>query len=220
MSQKSTTGDPVRIYQHKSLYRGALLPLLLVLLGACASAPPRNVADACDIFEERRAWYRDAKAAERRWNVPIGVNLAFIYQESSFQARVKPERTRFLWIFPGPRPSSAYGYAQAVNSTWAEYERASGNRGASRANFGDAIDFIGWYNSGSVRQSRIARNDARNLYFAYHEGNAGFQRGTHRSKEWLLSAASRVQANADRFTLQLDQCRRELDKNWLQRLLF
>lgn len=203
---------------HRS--RLGLLVLLLLVLGACASSPPRNVANACDIFQERRAWYKDAARSERRWGIPIGVNLAFIYQESSFQARVKPARSRFLWIFPGPRPSSAYGYAQALDSTWAEYVQASGNKGASRADFGDAVDFIAWYNAGSVKQSHIDRSDARDLYFAYHEGNGGYQRGTHRSKEWLLSAAGRVQSNADRFTLQLDQCRRELDKNWLQRLLF
>jgi len=189
-----------------------------ILLNACVSAPPRNVADICDIFEERRSWYKAAREAERRWGVPIPVNMAFIYQESSFEARIKPERTKIIWIIPWSRPSSAYGYAQALDSTWAEYQQRSGNRGASRSNFADAIDFVAWYNSNSARQSRINSNNARDLYFAYHEGNAGFQRGTYRSKEWLLQAANRVQDNASRFSLQLDSCRRELDKPWWRRL--
>ena len=146
------------------------------------------------------------------------VNMAFIYQESSFQARARPERSRLLWILPGPRPSSAYGYAQALDSTWQDYERLSGNRNASRANFSDAIDFVAWYNSNSYRLSGIARDDARSLYFAYHEGNGGFQRGSHRQKEWLLDAADRVQQNAVRFSTQLSACRDELDSNWLQRI--
>lgn len=204
----------------RNFYRDAFsLIFLSVMLGACASSPPRNVADSCAIFEQRKSWYKAAKAAEQRWKIPIAVNLAFIYQESSFQARVKPERTRILWIFPGPRPSSAFGYAQALDSTWAQYQNESGNKRASRANFADAIDFVGWYNANSSRQSRINSNNARDLYFAYHEGNAGFQRGTHRSKEWLLQAANRVQANASQFGVQLDGCRRELDKSWWQRLL-
>lgn len=197
-------------------YAGLLCAGLLLV--SCASSPPRNTADVCAIFEERRSWYKAAKATERRWGVPIAVNMAFIYQESSFQARIKPARTRILWVIPGPRPSSAFGYAQALDSTWADYERNSGNRRASRANFADAIDFVGWYNASSTRQSRINSNNAHDLYLAYHEGNAGFQRGTHRDKRWLLDAANRVQANASRFGAQLDSCRRDLDKAWWQRL--
>ncbi len=195
------------------------LPLLASVLTACASSPPRSVANICEIFEDRRAWYRAAKNAERRWNVPMSVNMAFIYQESSFEARAKPERKRFLWIFPGRRPSSAYGYAQALDSTWQEYEQKSGNSRASRRNFEDAIDFVAWYNANSSRISNISNDNAMHLYYAYHEGNGGYQRGSYRSKDWLVDAAGRVQANSSRFAVQLDGCRRELDKNWFQRLI-
>ncbi len=189
------------------------------VMTACASAPPRNILDSCKIFEQRSSWYKAAKRAQQRWNIPIAVNLAFIYQESSFRARAKPARTRILWVIPGPRPSSAVGYAQALDSTWAQYQDEAGNRSASRSNFADAIDFVAWYNANSVRQSHINSNNARDLYLAYHEGNAGFQRGSYRSKDWLLQAADRVQANASQFGLQLDSCQRELDKTWWQRLV-
>ena len=189
------------------------------ILSACASSPPQNIANVCEIFEDRRSWYRAAAEAEDRWGIPVAVNMAFIYQESSFRARAKPERSRILWVLPGPRPSSAYGYAQALDSTWAEYERTSGNRRASRSNFGDAIDFVAWYNANSRRISSIAAEDARNLYFAYHEGNGGYQRGTYREKQWLLDAANNVQSNAVRFDIQLDGCRSRLERNWWQRIL-
>lgn len=188
------------------------------VLSSCASAPPRSVSDICSIFEERRGWYTAARDAEERWRVPIAVNMAIMYQESGFRSRAKPDRTRILWFIPGPRPSTAFGYAQALDTTWQEYEARSGNRRASRSSFDDAIDFVAWYNANSVRASRIAANDARNLYFAYHEGNGGYQRGTHRNKAWLLETADRVQANSTRFAVQLDSCRRDLDKNWFQRL--
>lgn len=197
----------------------ACMPLLLSLLAACASSPPESVADICAIFEDRRAWYKAAKSAEQRWGIPVAVNMAFIYQESSFQPRAKPARNKFLWIFPGRRPSSAYGYAQALDETWQEYEQKSGNSRASRRNFSDAIDFVSWYNANSTRISNISNNNAMHLYYAYHEGNGGYQRSSYRGKQWLIDAAGRVQANSSRFAMQLDGCRRELDKNWFQRLI-
>ena len=197
----------------------ACVPLLVTLLAACASSPPESVADICELFEDRRGWYSAAKSAERRWGIPVSVNMAFIYQESSFQSRAKPPRNKFLWIFPGRRPSSAYGYAQALDETWREYEQNSGNSRASRRNFSDAIDFVAWYNANSTRKSNISNNNAMHLYYAYHEGNGGYQRATYRDKQWLVDTAARVQANSSRFAVQLDGCRRELSKNWFQRLI-
>jgi len=106
-----------------------------------------------------------------------------------------------------------------LDSTWTQYQNESGNRGASRSNFADAIDFVAWYNANSARQSHINSNNARELYLAYHEGNAGFQRGSHLGKDWLMQTADRVQANATQFGLQLDSCYRKLEKTWWQRLL-
>ena len=197
----------------------ACLSLLVLLLAACASSPPESVADICEIFEDRRGWYNAAKSAEQRWGIPVPVNMAFIYQESSFHSRAKPARNKFLWVFPGRRPSSAYGYAQALDETWQEYEQKSGNSRASRRNFSDAIDFVAWYNANSTRISNISNNNAMHLYYAYHEGNGGYQRATYSDKQWLVDIAARVQANSNRFAGQLDGCRRELDKNWFQRLI-
>jgi hypothetical protein len=199
-------------------FRPIVAITLLMILASCVASQPRNVANVCDIFTDRRAWHQAAKASAQRWGVPVPVNMAFIFQESSFRARAKPERSRFLWIFPGARPSSAYGYAQALDSTWSDYVRASGNNRARRNNFNDAIDFVAWYNANSTRVSNIDPFDARNLYLAYHEGNGGYQRGTYREKQWLLDAAGRVQANTDRFSAQYANCQRELNKNWFQRL--
>jgi len=51
--------------------------------------------------------------------------MAIIRQESSFQADAQPPRSRILWIIPGPRPSSAYGYSQALDGTWDWYRQAT-----------------------------------------------------------------------------------------------
>ncbi len=196
------------------------LLIAALTLASCVASQPENVSNVCAIFEERRAWYRAAKQSEQRWGIPIAVNMAIVHQESAFRARAKPQRDRFLWLFPGPRPSSAYGYAQALDSTWQEYETVTGNRGASRSDFADAIDFVAWYNANSTRTSAIHKADARSLYFAYHEGNGGYQRRSYSDKPWLIDAAERVQNNSARFSDQLSACQSELEKNWLQRLIF
>tara|TARA_Y100001934_G_C11662983_1_gene455328 strand:- start:8 stop:526 length:519 start_codon:yes stop_codon:yes gene_type:complete len=171
------------------------------------------------MFKEKRNWYSSAQSAEKRWGIPIAVNMAVIYQESSFKARARPDRSKILWVLPGRRLSSAYGYAQALDSTWDDYIKFSGNKNASRKNFNDAIDFVGWYNSNSRRINNIDYYDARNFYLAYHEGNSGFARQSYRDKKWLINAADRVQRNSEIFSSQLESCRNELRESWLWRLL-
>ncbi|MDP2284985.1 MAG: hypothetical protein Q8L06_12655 [Pseudohongiella sp.] len=188
--------------------------LLMLLLGACASGRPSNPSDICHMFEERRSWYRAAERTQERWGVPVHVTMAFMYQESGFRARARPDRTRLLWVIPWTRPSTARGYAQALSSTWNDYQQETGNRVASRANFGDAVDFVGWYNHHSVRRSNIPLTDARNLYLAYHEGHTGYNRGTYQNKGWLLEAAASVERNAARYQTQYESCRSDLDRGW------
>ena len=86
------------------------------------------------------------------------------------------------------------------------------NKNASRNNFSDAIDFVGWYNSNSRRINSIDYFDAKNFYLAYHEGNSGFARQSYREKQWLINAANRVQRNSEIFSSQLKNCENELSK--------
>ena len=190
-----------------------------IILSGCITSQPSDIDNICSMFDEKRNWYNSAKSAEKRWGIPTAVNMAVIYQESSFKARAKPERSKILWVLPGRRPSSAYGYAQALDSTWDDYKIISGNKRASRRNFNDAIDFVSWYNSNSRRINKIAPFDAKNFYLAYHEGNAGFARQSYSDKNWLINAADRVQLNAERFNSQLKSCESELNKGWFRRLL-
>lgn len=192
-----------------------LVPLLLALT-ACASSPP-TTGNICSVFEDRRNWFEAAKRSEERWGVPIPVTMAFIQQESGFRSRARPARTKILWVIPGPRPSDAFGYAQALESTWRDYERATGES-ARRSNFADAVDFIGWYNNMSYRMNNIERGDAFNLYLAYHEGNTGFARRTYANKQWLIDVANKVQANKNLYERQYAGCERDLNRSWYERL--
>lgn len=192
---------------------GALL--LALCLAGCASAPPEQVADLCGIFEEKSGWYKDAKRAERRWGVPISVLMATTYQESSYDAKARPPRTKLLWVIPWVRPSSAYGYAQATDEAWRDYTRSTGRGfGADRNDFEDAMDFVGWYHRRSADQLGLRRDDAYSLYLAYHDGVGGFRRGTWRSKGWLKDAARRVAQRAQTYDAQLKRCEDDLAGPW------
>jgi hypothetical protein len=186
--------------------------LLLTLLGACATAPPSDVNNLCRIFEEKDDWYPAAREAEKEWGVPIPVMMAFIHQESRFLARAKPPRRRILGFIPGPRPSNAYGYSQALESTWKAYQRSAGRYGADRDDFDDAVDFVGWYNHQSWRRNGIQRDDAYRLYLAYHEGHGGYSRGSYRDKAWLQGVARKVADRAARYEVQLTGCRKRLEE--------
>ncbi len=192
---------------------------LILFLASCASSPPQDINNVCDMFEARRSWYKAAKRTEKRWGVPVYVTMAIIHQESKYRAKAKPPRKKFLWIFPGPRPSSAYGYAQALDSTWKDYRKKTGNWSAKRSNFGDAVDFIGWYNHNSYKRNGIKRDDAYSLYLAYHEGNGGFAKKTYRKKPWLIQVSKKVQANSARYKKQFATCKKKLGRSWLRRLL-
>lgn len=189
--------------------------LLLPLLSACATSPPTNPDNLCAVFREKKRWYDAAAEARDEWGTPIAVMMAIMYQESAFAAKAKPPRRRILWIIPGPRKSDAYGYSQALESTWQEYRHNAGRYGADRDDFGDAIDFIGWYTSHSKYRSGIAPGDAYGQYLAYHEGHGGYSRGTYRGKKWLQRAAARVRDRAARYREQLLGCEKDLkSRGW------
>ena len=183
-------------------------------LASCASTPPKHQDNICHIFDEKSGWYKDAKKASKRWGVPIAINMAFIHQESRFVPKAKPPRKKILWIIPGPRKSSAYGYSQAKSGTWKWYKKDTGRRGADRDDFDDAVDFIGWYNNMSNKRSKIAKNDAYNLYLAYHEGHGGYNRATYKNKGWLKKVAKKVSSRAANYQQQLNKCEDRLESSW------
>ena len=192
--------------------RRLLLPVLLLLVAGCTTSPPSDVNNICNIFEEKRGWYGDAYDAQKEWGSPIATMMAIMHQESRYVAKAKPPRKKIFGFIPGPRPSDAYGYSQAKKATWKEYKRSAGNYGADRDDFGDAIDFIGWYNHQSKRRSGISTRDTYRLYLAYHEGHGGYNRGSYKSKQWLTDVARKVERRAGSYQAQLNSCEKNLKK--------
>lgn len=204
----------IRFGQAKGLKNAAFVALILALSG-CNPPPPDNVNDLCSIFKQYPKWYWASKNAQTRWKVPVAVQMAILHQESRFKAIARPPRTKLLWIIPWKRPSSAYGYTQALDATWKRYKKGAGNYFVSRDDFEDAVDFVGWYAYQAYKKAGIDRNDAYQLYLAYHEGIGGYQRKTYAAKPWLVAVAKKVRRQASLYHAQLTSCQKRLTtKPW------
>jgi hypothetical protein len=188
--------------------RRLALLALAALLAACGNEkPPTTMVDACRMQSERPHWFAAMRQTEAKYGVPVSVQLATIARESSFVADARPTRRIGSGFFSREvQRSSAYGYAQALDGTWDDYRHDTGRRGADRDDFADSSDFIGWYMSGATRVNGMPLHDAYNQYLAYHEGKAGYARGSYRSKAWLPEVARDVEAWAVRYDAQLRMC--------------
>lgn len=190
----------------------AIVGLVLAsVLGACSSRTarqadvrPRDVSNLCTIFQDNPHWAEAALAAHQRWNTPIDVKMAIIWRESTFRPAVRP--VRYVMGVPAGYASSAFGFAQAIDGTWAWYQENTGNHRADRTNFADAIDFVGWYMTMTARLNGLSFYDARNQYLAYHEGHTGFDRGSWRAKGFVQRAASQVAEQAALYRAQAAYC--------------
>ena len=169
--------------------------------------PPSNLDDACAITRERPKWHIHMRNVEKNYRLPVSVQMAIIWQESKFQQRAKTPRTYFFKIIPTGRQSSAYGYAQVIDGTWKWYQEQTGRYSASRTDFGDAVEFIGWYSDITTKKHGVSKSDARNQYLAYHEGHTGFRKRNYLKKPWLMDVSKKVAAQAGRYERQLRGCR-------------
>lgn len=186
---------------------------LVLLVAACSGAPrersgpaPRDLDNACAILAQRPSYLRAFQQTERRWGVPVAVQMAIIYQESKFVPNARPPHQYALGVIPVGRQSSALGYSQALDGTWREYEAQQGR--GRRDDIMDATDFMGWYMNGTLRELGIPLHDTENQYLAYHEGRGGYRRQSHREKAWLLRVAAGLHERALMYDAQLRSCRR------------
>jgi hypothetical protein len=193
----------------------------VVMLVSCSNTPSSNefrsnktvnivlvdVKDICHMFAHRPTWYPSVLNASIKYEVPINLIMAFIHQESRFVAEARPAKKEVMGIAL-KRPSSAYGYAQALDGTWDEYVKKSNLDAVrmKRNNFSHAVDFIGWYNQQTHARTGVAKNDVFQLYLAYHEGAGGFLRKTYLQKPWLINVAKKVEKQAEKYMWQLFSC--------------
>ena len=150
-----------------------------------------------------------------RYGVPIHVPMAMMFQESSFKSDALPPRDYvFFGLIPWGRVSTAYGYSQAKTMTWSDYIKDSGNSGADRDDFDDAIDFMGWFVSKSQKVNKVSKWDTYNQYLNYHEGWGGYRKKTYNRKPWLKKVAKKVHSRGLRYAQQLKSCEEDLKSPW------
>ncbi|MDI7860941.1 transglycosylase SLT domain-containing protein [Rhizobiaceae bacterium n13] len=186
--------------------RGVLVVVLLLLAG-CGTVPSQT-RNACAVFEQRDGifnnWRKAAESTEREYGVPVPILMATIYAESGYQPYARPPRTKLLGFIPWKRPSSAYGYAQALDGTWERYKDETGRWTARRSDFSDAVQFIGWYHRKSHEVNGIPLNDPYRLYLAYHSGHAGYAKGSWRTNGDATKGAKRAAGMATIYSRQLN----------------
>ena len=193
----------LRVRQFQAAIKGTLVLVALVgALSGCttdAAETPINSDNICIIFQQYPRWYWESVASYQKWGVPVSIQMAMMRQESSFQANAQPPRNKLLGIIPWTRPSSAYGYSQALDGTWAQYQQETKNTDAQRDSFGDAVDFMGWYGAKVNQKLSISKRDPYNLYLAYHEGMNGYANGSYKSQTCLINIAKKVQSDANTY---------------------
>ena len=184
--------------------------ILIILISACSSIP-KNTSNSCSIFNERYLWYKHAKSTEKKWGTPIYVQLAIIRMESDFDWLAKPQRQKLFKVIPFKRPSSSFGYSQAVKGTWEQYKNETGNKLATRARFKDSVDFIGWYTDKTESLLKISKRDAFRQYLAYHEGWSGYK--NYKNNQKVIGLAKKVKDQSDKYKSQMKKCQKRLNKN-------
>ena len=160
----------------------------------------------CRLVEARPHWWRALLEAERRWEAPPSLTLAIIWRESTFRADARPLAPGYFSFLPPRRLSSAYGYAQAIDGTWAWYLRETNNAKARRESFADAVDFIGWYLDRSRRLLGLAFDQQLEHYAAYHQGHQGFLTADWRANPVVTVPAKDVARQAAVYERQMSGC--------------
>ncbi|MEX0404837.1 hypothetical protein ABGN05_04070 [Aquibium sp. LZ166] len=194
---------------YASVFNRVVAIAVVASVAGCAT-PPSHINNICSVFDQRDGWlnnwHREARSAERKYGVPVPVLMATLRKESGFKQHARPPRKKLFGFIPWKRQSSAYGYSQALDGTWSQYRRESGNVTARRSSFSDAVDFVGWYHSKTADTLGVAKNDTYNLYLAYYFGWGGYKNGSWRSNTSVKRYARDTDQMARNYAAQMQKC--------------
>jgi len=188
--------------------------VLLLFLTACSSVPkyPQN---ACKIFGERYLWYKHVKKSSETYGAPMHIILAFVKKESGFNRWAKPKRQKLFKVIPYKRPSSSFGYSQAVKKTWELYKTETDNPLALRTRFKDSAMFIGWYINKTNKINKIPLNDPYRQYLNYYLGWGDYAKKVYKTDKKAIIFAKSVQKQSKIYKSQLRECQKNLNKKYI-----
>ena len=200
--------------QKKILNKTLIYFLIFFFIASCSSVPkyPQN---ACKIFGENYLWYKSAKKSSKKYGAPIYIILAFVNKESGFNRWAKPKRTKLFKIIPYKRPSSSFGYSQAVKKTWELYKKETNNPLALRTRFKDSVMFIGWYMSKTNTINKIPLNDSYRQYLNYYLGWGNYAKKVYKIDKKAIIFAKSVEKQSKIYKSQLTECQKNLNKKYI-----
>ncbi len=188
--------------------------VFLFFLTSCSSVPkyPQN---ACKIFGERYLWYKHVKKSSEMYGAPMHIILAFVNKESGFNRWAKPKRQRLFKVIPYKRPSSSFGYSQAVKKTWELYKTQTNNPLALRTRFKDSVMFIGWDINKTNKINKIPLNDSYRQYLNYYLGWGDYSKKVYKTDKKAIIFAKSVQKQSKIYKSQLRECQKNLNKKYI-----
>ena len=186
--------------------------IIFFFITSCSSVPkyPQN---ACKIFGEKYFWYKHTKKSSETYGVPTYIILAFVNKESGFNRFAKPKRSKLFKIIPYKRPSSSFGYSQAVKKTWELYKTETDNPLALRTRFKDSVMFIGWYINKTKKINKIPVSDSYRQYLNYYLGWGNYAKKAYKTDKKSIIFAKSVEKQSKIYKSQLSECQKSLDKN-------
>ncbi len=196
----------------KKILNKNLIFLLIFFFVASCSSIPKNTSNACHIFGERYLWYKHIKKSSEKYGAPIHIILAFVKKESGFNRWAKPKRTKLFKVVPYKRPSSSFGYSQAVKKTWELYKTETDNPLALRTRFKDSVLFIGWYMSKTNKINKISLDDSYRQYLNYYLGWGNYAKETYKTDKNAIIFAKNVKEQSKKYKSQLIECKKSLDR--------
>ena len=198
---------------HKKILNKNLIYFIIFFFVASCSSIPQHPQNACKIFSENYLWYKSIKKSSETYEVPIHIILAFVKKESGFNRWAKPKRTKIFKIIPYKRPSSSFGYSQAVNKTWELYKTEINNPLALRTRFKDSVMFIGWYINKTNKINKIPKNDSYRQYLNYYLGWGSYSNKVYKTDKKAIIYAKNVEKQSKIYKNQLRECKKSLNKN-------
>ena len=193
------------------LNKNLIFIVIFLFVQSCSSVPkyPQN---ACKIFGQNYLWYKSIKKSSDSYGAPIYIILAFVNKESGFNRWAKPKRTKLFKVVPYKRPSSSFGYSQAVKKTWELFKIETKNPLALRSRFKDSVMFIGWYMNKTKKINKIPLNDSYRQYLNYYLGWGNYAKKTYNTDKKAIIFAKSVEKQSKIYKNQLRECQKSLER--------